>query len=353
LNEKSLQAALLLREKGVTPGSIVAIMMERSMEMALGIMGILNAGAAYLPIDPNYPEERVDYMLKDSNCFFCISDGWEQDEHCVVYSPLPISASTSSSPGPAYIIYTSGTTGRPKGVMIEHRSIVNTLIDRKDRYRMDERHVSLQLFSYAFDGFLTSFFTPLISGSRSVLMSETGAKDAGAIKEEILRHQVTHFISVPSLFRVILENLSSKETAASYLKVVTLAGDNVSPGLLKLARQKNENIEIAIEYGVTEAAVMSTVHRHQQETGQITIGKPVGNTRIYIITPHGVLQPVGIGGELCISGAGVARGYLNQPELTKEKFEVRSAKCEVAERFHRKFNEAEPRIIDKSERSEP
>ncbi|MCP5102422.1 MAG: amino acid adenylation domain-containing protein, partial [bacterium] len=316
LNRPACQTADMLREKGLKPGVIVGMMMNRSIEMISGIFGILKAGGAYLPIDPTYPQERINYMLKDSGADILLTESpLERGERagCVPRKLAPCPAA-----GLCYVIYTSGTTGRPKGVPVEHRCAVNTLVCRKEEYRMNSRHTSLQLFSYAFDGFVTSFFTPVISGAAVVLLSDNQLKDIGKIKRAVSRHCVTHFISIPVLFQAIMESLSETEAAA--LQVVTLAGDTVPLHIVEAALQKNKNIEIALEYGVTEGSVMSTIYRHQERDKTIKVGRPIWNTRLYILSEAGHIQPIGIPGELFISGAGLARGYLNRPELTAEKF---------------------------------
>ena len=343
LNERANQLAHLLREKGVKPDGIVAIMIERSLEMVVGVLAILKSGGAYLPIDPGYPGERIKYMLADSAADVLVSAGnlfIEGEKKEMIY----IDSCTSSGPGRAsfetrrapcamlhasqtgpsnlaYIIYTSGTTGRPKGAGVEHRQVVNTLVCRRETYQMEETDTSLQLFSYAFDGFVTSFFTPVISGARVVLLPGEGAKDISLIKEAIVQHGVTHFISVPSLYRAIIENAGHEELGS--LKVVTLAGETISPGILERtgSNPPNGHMEIAVEYGVTEAAVMSTIYRHQEKDSKIKIGRPIWNTKILIVDEQHRLQPVGVPGELCIDSAGVARGYLNNPELTADQFD--------------------------------
>ena len=167
--------------------------------------------------------------------------------------------------------------------------------------------MALQLFSYAFDGFVTSFFTPVISGAAAVLLNSGQVADITAIKDAIIKNSVTHFISVPALYRAILEGLDSEALAS--LKVITLAGDTFSLQLLEITRQKNKNFELAHEYGVTEVAVMSTLYRHQERDNRITIGHPIWNTCIYILDRHDRLQPPGIPGELCIALL-VERGQL-------------------------------------------
>jgi tyrocidine synthetase-3 len=321
LNQKSDQLTHLLREKGAGPDTIVGICVEPSIELIIGIMGILKAGGAYLPIDPEYPRDRIDYMLKDSNASLLLT-GLELLDLCkgtACCVPTASPATCNRHLSLAYVIYTSGTTGRPKGVGVEHRQAVNTLLYRKEVYGMNTRHVSLQLFSFSFDGFVTSFFTPVISGAKVVLPGKEEIKDITVIKAMIARHGVTHFISIPGFYRAVLESPVSRDLTS--LKVVTLAGDKLPPRLPGLSRERNRDIEIAHEYGVTEAAVLSTLYRHQEKDSRVKIGSPIGNAGIYILDRSGCVQPVGLPGEMCIGGAGVTRGYLNNPELTAEKFD--------------------------------
>ncbi|MCP4219802.1 MAG: amino acid adenylation domain-containing protein, partial [bacterium] len=331
LNRKANRLAQILRERGVTPETIVAVMAYRSVEMIVGILGILKAGGAYLPVAPDYPAARIKYILENSGAAFIIGDSTNIGSMTVdipntiaincdnegregTQNPeVPMSASNA-----AYVIYTSGTTGRPKGVVVEHKHAVNTLVHRKKEYRMDSSSKSLQLFSYAFDGFVTSFFTPIISGAEIILLTEEQLRDITKIKQTILENKVTHFISVPTMYAAIIEALSVEEAAG--LKVVTLAGDMIAGNALEITTRKNNHLEIAHEYGVTEAAVMSTIFRNQEKTKEISIGRPVPNTMVYIVDKFFRPQPVGVPGEMLLSGAGVARGYLNRPEMTDGKF---------------------------------
>ncbi|NIM15673.1 MAG: amino acid adenylation domain-containing protein [Candidatus Aminicenantes bacterium] len=333
LNRKANRLGRLLRSKGVTYDTIVGIMLESSLEMIIGALGVLKAGGTYLPIGLDFPESRINFILNDSGVDILVNNGnrgfegfistvidiyddaIDPEDHRDLEIEMKNANKTTHA---AYVIFTSGTTGKPKGVIVEHRSVVNTLFCRKEEYKMNPEITTLQLFSFTFDGFITSFFTPIISGAKIVLLSEIGMKDIIKIKNALTCHQVNHFISVPSLYHVIVESLTREE--ASSLKIVTLAGDHVSPNILETTKDKNPKIEIVNEYGITEAAVMSTIYRHQEKETQIKIGEPIGNTRIYIIDGHYHLQPIGVPGELCIAGVGLARGYLNKPELTTEKF---------------------------------
>jgi amino acid adenylation domain-containing protein len=316
LNRKAGQLADYLLSRGVGAGDIAAVKTGRTVEIAICLLGILKAGAAYLPIDPEYPQERIDYMIEDSAArMVLLNSGVEE---------TGITANNANTrdrvAGPhtaAYIIYTSGSTGRPKGVVVEHAGAVNTLYCRKEVYGLNARHISLQLFSYSFDGFITAFFTPLLCGAKGVLPGEEDIKDIDRLNRLIVNRCITHFISIPSFFRFIIQRLDPARAAC--LQAVTLAGEAVPADLPPLARRKNQHLSLWVEYGVTEAAVMSTI-------GPLTEGKnnPVGgpawNTRIYVLDRYREPLPLGVAGELYIGGAGVARGYLNNPELTSERF---------------------------------
>jgi amino acid adenylation domain-containing protein/non-ribosomal peptide synthase protein (TIGR01720 family) len=333
MQEKANRLARVLTARGVKPDTIAAAMLFSSVELAIGLLGILKSGGAYLPLDPAYPRDRLRYMLQDSGVELVITGTGTTGELEEIYSGLKkvdiLQDLDDSLPGTnpplaygpgniAYIIYTSGSTGRPKGVLVEQKSVVNTLVYRKEAYKMNGDTICLQLFSHAFDGFVASFFTPLVSGAKVIILNHRHAKDITKIVETIVNNIVTHFISVPTLFQSIIRWLSPRETAN--LKVVTLAGEMLSPEVPGLAKAKNDKIEIVNEYGVTEAAVLSTINRNQQKEKDIKIGRPIWNTAVYIKGENDRLNPIGIYGEMCIGGIGVARGYLNKPELTREKF---------------------------------
>ncbi|HLP59694.1 MAG TPA: amino acid adenylation domain-containing protein [Candidatus Deferrimicrobium sp.] len=316
LNGQSGRLAGFLIEKGVQPDTIVGIMMERSVEMAVGIMGILKSGGAYLPIDPEYPRERIDYMLKDSGAAFVLN--FENLNFNSLIGRPSRGLSNLSSANLAYIIYTSGTTGRPKGVMIDHGSIFNTIYWRMQEYKMKAGDRSLQLFSFAFDGFLTSFFTPVVSGAMVVQLRNEEVKDVAHIKETILTMGITHFICVPSLYRFLVEISAAKEWPG--LKTVILAGEQVHPDIIEKSKRMHPLLEICNEYGPTEGSVVASFYRDTRPDDVISIGRPISNAGIYILDRNENLVPIGVPGELVIFGKGLARGYLNNPGLTSEKF---------------------------------
>ncbi|MGK9269330.1 amino acid adenylation domain-containing protein [Bacillus inaquosorum] len=327
LNIRANQIAHALIEKGVGSGDIVAVMMNRSMEMPAALLGIWKAGGAYMPLDPNFPTERLSFLLKDSQAAQLLIE-----ENLMSFIPphyegnmIPIERTESyQSAAPdvplgdlAYLIYTSGTTGRPKGVLVNHQGIANTLQWRREEYGMTEQDISLHLFSYVFDGCVTSLFTPLLSGACVLLTTDDEAKDVLTLKRKIARYKVSHMIIVPSLYRVLLEVMTAED--AKSLRIVTFAGEAVTPDLLEMSEKICPSAELANEYGPTENSVATTILRQLNEKERITIGHPIANTKVFVL--HGnQMQPIGAAGELCISGEGLAKGYYKQPELTDKAF---------------------------------
>lgn len=329
LNQRANQIAHALREKGARPDQITAVMLRRSMNTVAALLGIWKSGSAYMPIDAEYPPERISFLLRDSEASLLVT---EKDllplipphfkgtvvilEETVSRQTGPLSP-VSGSGNWAYVIYTSGTTGRPKGVLVQHKAISNTLQWRREEYGMTEGDIALHLFSYVFDGSLTSLFTPLLSGACVLLTDEDDAKDVLSMKQKIARHGVSHLLIVPSLYRVLLDSLTKKD--AQTLRAVTFAGEAATPDIVEASRNICPNAELLNEYGPTENSVAATILRNLQKSSRITIGRPISNTSVYIM--HGVqLQPVGAVGELCISGKGLAHGYFQQKELTDKAF---------------------------------
>ncbi|MGD2087372.1 MAG: non-ribosomal peptide synthase/polyketide synthase [Candidatus Aminicenantes bacterium] len=343
LNRNIHQLARKLIVKGIKANDIVGIIMERSIEMIIGILGILKAGAAYMPIVPNYPEERLNHILEDSSVHMLVTtntlakegENRLKGEKILLDAPpvTPMKSTTYNLPplanapftSLAYIIYTSGSTGRPKGVMVEQLSVVNVLTALQEQYPLMERDVYLFKTSVIFDVSVAELFGWFFGGGRLALLEKGGEKDPGKILDVIAKAGVTHINFVPSMFNVFVDSLNSQNSSKlSSLKYIFLAGESLLPGLVTRLRELNTRITLENIYGPTEGTVYSSWYSLGEWAGKgnIPIGKPLPNVQIYILDKYDHLQPVGVPGELCISGAGLARGYLNRPELTARKFQT-------------------------------
>ncbi|MCP4155510.1 MAG: amino acid adenylation domain-containing protein, partial [bacterium] len=362
LNEKANRMARILQSKGVEPshtergtGTIVAIIAERSIEMIIALLGILKTGAAYLPIAPQYPKDRINYMLKDSNAKIVLKEFRELEElqelseskDLKEFDELGIETIdiytvndiAETQPGssirhpaadaqqPAYIIYTSGSTGKPKGVIIAHRSVVNTLFALHKKYPFMESDVYLFKTYYIFDVSVTELFGWFFGAGKLSLLEKDGEKDPGIIVTALQKQKVTHINFVPSMFNAFVDFLdSSNSSRLSCLRYIFLAGETLLPGVVETFRRLGTGISLENVYGPTEATIYATWYSlaqwsHEQPTSNgIPIGKPLPNLTIRILDIFGKLQPTGVPGELCITGDGLALGYLNNPELTSEKF---------------------------------
>ncbi len=350
LNEQSNRLAHFLIEKGVLANDLVGIMMERSSDLIVGILAILKSGAAYLPIDVASPEERIEYMLKDSGARILIKNSelrtpkFETNpnvqnksfEYLLVLnfenldfefvSCFAIRASDLNPPNLAYIIYTSGSTGKPKGVIVEHRSTINLLFAMQKEYPFTQVDTYLLKTSYLFDVSVTELFGWYIGGGRLVILEKDGEKDPCVILDWIEKNGVSHINFVPSMFNLFIEHITeeNKNRLAS-LRYLFLAGEALLPEYVEKFKKLGTGISLENIYGPTESTVYSSKYSLYgwNSFGSIPIGKPLPNIELYILNIYNYIQPVGVVGELCISGFGLARGYLNRPELTAEKFCLR------------------------------
>jgi amino acid adenylation domain-containing protein len=329
LDEKSGRLASALKAKGVKPGTTAAVMVQRSIEMMLGIFAVMKIGGAYLPIDPLYPRERIRYILEESRAATILTQGnlrkligkksevleledgdlYREDSHQpgIVGGPTDL----------LYVIYTSGSTGKPKGVMIEHRSMVNFIEGITGMIAFTGRDNILSLTTVSFDIFGLEALLPITRGSKIIIGTEEKQTDVEAAVRAMREEVVTILQVTPSRLSMLVEYEESAASLAS-LKYLLVGGEAFPAHLLEKTREIREG-KIYNLFGPTETTIWSTV---KEVTGgkSLNIGKPIANTGIYILDREGKAQPIGVSGELCISGDGLARGYINKGEMTAEKF---------------------------------
>lgn len=327
INKWSNQLARLLRQQGVGPGNIVALMTNRSIEMMVGLVAILKAGAAYLPLDPNYPLERVQFMLNDSGASLLLTnisvDTGLYNIPCIDLrntSSLPNDDSNldnlNNPSDLAYVIYTSGSTGKPKGVMIEHRSVCNFFTAMNCCLNLHEKTI-LSVTTMSFDIFVFESLLPLALGLTIAIAQEEEQINPFALKKFILANQVNILQTTPS--RMALMMLDDEfMVGLDSLTDIILAGEPFPEELLSRLKSCT-SARIFNGYGPTETTIYATF-ADLTDKQDISIGTPIANTQVYILDKFLNPVPKGTPGELYISGTGVARGYLNRPDLTAEKF---------------------------------
>ncbi|NOQ25413.1 MAG: amino acid adenylation domain-containing protein, partial [Bacteroidales bacterium] len=334
INNKSNQLSRYLRDSGLVIGDKVSLLVERSVDMIIAIFGIVKAGGVYLPIDISYPESRIKYIIDNSDSKLVLSQRSNLDSIDIllpVYfleeielenrdtSNLKIDVKPTDL---SYIIYTSGSTGKPKGVQIEHLSVVNLLYFLQDNYPIKEDDTYLLKTSYCFDVSISELFGWFMGGGRLSILEQGLEKDLEKIIETIYESKVTHINFVPTVFNLFSGSLSEKEKSKlNSLKYIMIAGEALKREDLNEFKKLELDIQIDNLYGPTEATVYSSYTTIQlNETEPIQIGKPIPNNSIYILDGNLSIQAIGVSGELCIGGIGLARAYLKNPELTKEKF---------------------------------
>jgi fengycin family lipopeptide synthetase D len=354
LNAAANRVAHYLRDKyAIKPDDIVALQVERSEWMVIALLGVLKSGAAYLPTTPDTPAARTRYLLQDSGARVLLTDsttmgiaglqhvhtavlnvetlGWRSEEN-----PVHVTHSCSL----AYVIYTSGSTGVPKGVMIEHRSVINLLFGlenscyavlsaRPARYAL--------LASYAFDASIQMLFGSLLFGHSLVVVGEADKRDGSALRQLLSLQEVRVMDCTPSLLSMLLHTPGAEDTASS-LELMLVGGEALPAEVVSACRKSGwlSGASLVNVYGPTESTVDASYYiigDNEFDKGIIPIGRPLQNCGLWVLSEAMQLQPEGISGELCIDGAGLARGYLNNPVLTAEKFVVHPLK--IGERMYR------------------
>ncbi|HEX6911111.1 MAG TPA: amino acid adenylation domain-containing protein [Longimicrobium sp.] len=340
LNRRANRLAHHLRALGVGPDARVGLCLQRGPELMVGLLATLKAGGAYVPLDPEYPADRLAYMLRDSAPVVLLTQGALRGQLDGVLAGLPVpvleldatdpawAAGPETNPrveglGPrhlAYVIYTSGSTGRPKGVANEHGGVVNRLAWMRDVHGLGAHETVLQKTPYSFDVSVWELFWPLVSGARLVMARPGGHRDPGYLAGTIVAEGVTTTHFVPSMLQAFLEHPDSARCTG--LRRVVCSGEALPAALVQRFHARLPGVELHNLYGPTEAAVDVTAWRSRGEDGvtRVPIGRPVANTRMYVLDREGAPVPMGVAGELYIGGVQVARGYPGRPELTAERF---------------------------------
>ncbi|MFK8105307.1 MAG: amino acid adenylation domain-containing protein, partial [Saprospiraceae bacterium] len=330
LEERSNQLAQYLKKQGVKKETLVALCMNRSLDMMVGILGILKAGGAYVPIAADYPQDRINYILEDSQSKFVLTDtattslfaehkdltvvSLTEDRAKIAKASKKKLSIALQADNLMYVIYTSGSTGRPKGVMVEHSSNINMALDQIRSFGVTEEDHVLQFASIAFDASVYEIFMALYAGASLVLVDQETIKE-GANFVNYLKTQEVSVVTLPPVYLSVLDTAS-----LSFLRVIITAGEaaNVAQATQCAVASNYYNA-----YGPTECAVCVSFYKvspEDQDLAQIPIGKPLSNTKLYILDEDLKAVPINVEGEICVSGEGLARGYLNRADLTAEKF---------------------------------
>jgi amino acid adenylation domain-containing protein len=329
LDYRANQLARHLQTLGVRPEVLVGISQERTTDLLVAMLGVLKAGGAYVPLDPAYPGERLAFMLEDAQVAILLTQQHladqlpqtqaqmvclDRDWNAIAQHPSSKPSNPATSENLAYVIYTSGSTGKPKGVQVPHRSVVNFLTTMQEKPGMVAGDMLLSVTTLSFDIAVLELLLPLTVGATTVLASRQVTMDGEALLKLLQSSEITVMQATPATWRLLL---ASGWTGSPHLKILC-GGEALPPSLTKELSQRAQSVWNM--YGPTETTIWSTCYQIEGDNAKPLIGKPIGNTQVYILDDHQQPVPVGVPGEMYISGAGVVRGYLNRPELTAERF---------------------------------
>jgi amino acid adenylation domain-containing protein len=332
LNNRANQLARYLQQLGVKPDVLVGICVERSIEMVVGLLAIMKAGGAYIPLDPAYPKERLAFTLADSQVWVLLAHAHlvnhlpphsaqllciDADSTAFAdYSPENL-VSNANPENLAYVIYTSGSTGKPKGVQISHSAVVNFLSTMRQIPGLAKEDVLLSVTTLSFDIAALELYLPLIVGARLILVNREVSTDGTQLLKQLVSNGVTVMQATPATWRMLVAAGWQSQNTVKILCGGEALDSSLAYQLLERGR------EVWNLYGPTETTIWSAIQKvnyQEQQQGVSSIGRPIANTQFYILDPHQELVPIGVPGELHIGGVGLARGYWNRPELTGEKF---------------------------------
>lgn len=312
------------------PNRLVGIYASPSIDLIVAILAVLKAGAAYVPISKEQPDLRIRKILVDAEIDVVLVDDDLGKGVLFTGRIFSIAASAialdeesellpkSSVDDLAYVIYTSGSTGAPKGVMVEHRGVVNSTLWRNRAYALGSHDVMLNLFAYGFDGFNSLLLSAVLSGGQIVIPESPESIDLDEVARLIERHSITNIALIPILYELLLDTASPSQLMS--LRLVVLAAERSSATLIAKSLDILPYVQLINEYGPTENSVVSLAHLNMKADQPSVVGRPISNTQAYILGEDLTLLPVGAVGEICVSGIGLARGYLNRQDQTAEKF---------------------------------
>ncbi len=353
LNLRVNRLAWRLRELGVGLETRVGLLVERSLEMVVGLLGAMKAGAAYVPMDPDYPSDRLSYMLESSQVKVMLTQEHLRERMPLFTGPVleldgaeersRIAKQRSENPDVAhlpenlaYIIFTSGSTGRPKGAMNSHGALLNRLLWMQAEYRLGPDDVVLQKTPFSFDVSVWEFLWPLMEGAKLVMARPSGHQDPGYLAELIEDRQITTLHFVPSMLAVFLEDEERTKQCKSIRRVIC-SGEALPQELAQRCLASMPWAELHNLYGPTEAAIDVTYWKCLAEDNRasVPIGKAIANIRLFVVDDRMNLVPVGVPGELCLGGVGLARGYWGRGDLTAERFIPDGLSGRMGERLYR------------------
>ncbi|MDB6121125.1 MAG: amino acid adenylation protein [Pedosphaera sp.] len=341
LNLQSNQLASQLQKMGVKPGVMVGICVERSLEMLVGVLAIMKAGGAYVPMDPAFPKERLGYMIEDAKMPVLVTQKSlvadlppHKAQVVCVDAPLPTGStgpfvSPATAEDLAYVIFTSGSTGRPKGVQLSHRAVVNFLNSMRRAPGLTSKDILLAVTTLSFDIAGLEIFLPITTGAQVVIASREATADGNQLLKLLKESKTSVMQATPATWRLLME---AGWQGSPGLKI--LVGGEACPRELANALVPKA-ASVWNMYGPTETTIWSTTGQLSVGEGSVTIGRPIANTQIYILTPNLQPVPVGVPGELLIGGDGLARGYLDLPEMTQEKFIANPFSSQPGTRLYR------------------
>src|SRR5579862_2079563 len=357
LQQQSNRLAHYLQKKGVGRGTRVALCVERSLEMIVALLAVLKTGAAYVPLDPSFPEDRLAFMLEDTEPTLLVSQSsilkkvpfsraqtvtldtdWQwiaQESESDVSTHIDLPAVEATDP--AYVLYTSGSSGGPKGVEGTHGGALNRFQWMWERYPFEAGEVCCQKTNLGFVNAVWEIFGPLLAGVRSVILPAEVVRDPEELLRSLARHEVTRMVLVPSLLRALLDHAPNLQERVPRLKLWSCSGEALSGELAQRFRQGFPGARLLNIYGSSEVAADVTWHEvgEEDKSGTVAIGKPICNTQIYVLDGHGNVVPVGVRGEIYVGGAGLGLGYWKRPELTAERFVENRIAPEKSKRLYR------------------